>query len=398
MANLFLDLNLDSNSISSITIKDFLDKFDKIIAEYVLSININDIHNLLNEKYCSRLTRLFKHILKTNFSDQEMYLINTRIDSGNTPEVINEIANTNNFGSNTSESEKKTYIAKTSRFIVKMFHIYAVILKTLNPTFIYNSNGAEKKVDLNEKHLIQDKLTVDRFNICNKRLNFMVSEINDCYKDIDNCSLVNKLSLIPEFMPLYYDVFDLDTMRYNSMSYKATKQYNDDLKTFYLTLTGLGEMPADITRFSDIQFPECINLESETQTSPDPTVNINNIANYLTTNAGNRLITNSLFENFARHLANITNNSSKQQNDIIVILERMFLVSNNYSIHPKMTETKLKSNATQCRKNIIKTFLSCEKDYKNSLNILESIVELIRFNTNKRRIKLLEEAVENLVE
>ena len=63
-----------------------------------------------------------------------------------------------------------------------------------------------------------------------------------------------------------------------------------------------------------------------------------------------------------------------------------------------MTETKLKSNATQCRKNIIKTFLSCEKDYKNSLNILESIVELIRFNTNKRRIKLLEEAVENLVE
>ena len=134
MANLFLDLNLDPNSISSITIKEFLDKFDKTIAEYVLSININDIHNLLNEKYCSRLTRLFKHILKTNFSDKEMYLINKRIDSGNTPEVINEIANTNNFGSNPSESDKKTYIAKTSRFIVKMFHIYGVILKTLNPT------------------------------------------------------------------------------------------------------------------------------------------------------------------------------------------------------------------------------------------------------------------------
>lgn len=392
--NLFIEKKNNTETIS-----EFLEGVDTEICKQILSINSGDIANLTEDKYCNRLIKIISHILGENFNNKEIFYMHKRIQSGSYMQYTDSYKH-----ENTTEETNLHNCRAISKHIVKIGHLYAVILSTLNPTFTYTDHGGvEKMGNLEDKDDAAANIALKETAVCSKRISSLLLDIN--LLGITNCNAGpnadNDSLSIPELKPLYADIYDLEIKGYRELSEEAQAQYDNDLSTFYRAFTGRTKMPTNINTFCDIRLNECINQETITAKTVCDSTSLFSIIGSLSTTSStesNNIIESHLFSNFAEHLANILKYAETQKNDLLAIVNRLFYFNNdNNVIHPKLCEDKLKSLVTQCRKLVVNIHISCEKDYVVSINILEAIIELVRLKTQVRRIKLLEHSIENLI-
>ena len=109
-------------------------EIDRIASNYILSQNFNDMNKLSEKGHCDKLVILTAKIISNNLQPLEQKKVVERI-KGNDINIIK--------GQTGGEEEDCVKIAK---YYVKIAHLYAAIMKTINPVIIStDENGKLKK-------------------------------------------------------------------------------------------------------------------------------------------------------------------------------------------------------------------------------------------------------------
>lgn len=244
-----------------------------------------------------------------------------------------------------------------AKFYVKIAHVFAAIMKTINPVIIAeDKNGKPQKYNLmNRENKPTDSQIkkIEHTNFCTNRLNSLIqdSDYNThnprntllnlkarfCNMNYDEKTKKSRKFYqekddtsgepgIPELLKLYYDVYDPAVGDFTSMSEDMKYIYEQDVAVFYETFTGK-PLPTDengqteIKRFGDIPLREYHKNE---KCKPD---------GMFTQNFEGSLNDEPLFKKYAVHMKKMMNTMNTNQDKLLAILKQLF-------IFPKEKEKK----------------------------------------------------------
>lgn len=438
---------------------------DILATKYILTQNFQDMKKLGDKEYCNKLVILTADVIKKFLKEREITYVAQRVVDGvpvnskKTSSVIylstNKLKQQSKTGSPTEpEYKKKVYNPDGSyreivykgmtgprdprkrektllteldvrnkrekdsmckgiaKFYIKIAHLFAAILKAVNP--IYKYNGHEMSIMNKSKIPKGARVKLAEVNLCNRRIKTLKAESTEDGKikvKVNNCNLNRKVTTkqlhedilddldidygaevirnktlgqeigIPELEKLYFDVYDFGTGKFNAMSKKARAAYRQDLKTFYKTFTGKNDFSSwnasGNKKFNDIPLiayhdtEACKDVDSAWQKS------------YTGSSS------NPLFVKFAENVKNMLKNTQKNQQKLLAVLDKLFvwvdtpseyasktgdLANKTVTINPKLTSKSLQALVDQTRKLIINIYLQCEREYQEGLKLFEAIV------------------------
>ena len=392
---------------------------DYIATYYILTMDFNSLRKLYDKEYCDKLVILTSDIINIYFTDLEVTYLAQRIKNG---VEINEVEkdkvvffNKDDIDKlNIQNSIKKNRICMSiSKFYIKIAHIFAAIVTTVNPIYVYkDTEGNNVRASLYEKGKIPKNTPrqIYKLNICDNRINALKNK-NSLEPDINGEFLVgpkvcnvnigkDKTSKtlkdepgIPELEDLYYDDnYDFKTGKFIGMSDKTKKIFKSDLEIFYNIFTGNSIMPPEITKFSDIKLRDYHNMDECKNSEP------------LFERKYKGPLTNQLFKNYAENLKKMIQTANKNQQALLQIINQLFVYiidaqtnKKQIRINPTLTEEKLQKIVIETRELIIKLYLSCEIDYVNGLKMYEAIIEQKILETSQNQINNLSEISDKLI-
>ena len=396
----------------------FYDIVDNIATYYILTMDFTSMRKLSEKEYCNKLVVLTSDIIDRYFNDKEVVYLAQRVKDG---KEINEMRtekvrflNKDNLDNlDISNDVQKTIKKKRicigiAKYYVKIAHIFAAIVMTINPVYTYkDTNGETVKKTLMEKDTIPKNVDrkLQKLNMCDNRIRSLKN--GEVYHEDTNkvsiqpkvCSVnVNKdgniKSLadepgIPELMTLYLDdKYDYSTGTFTGMSDTTQSQFRKDLQRFYTAFTGNKEMPPTIQKFSDISLrdysknPMCgKNVSFEIDKKDD------------------------LFVQYAENINQMIQRAATNQMKLLDVINMLFTFvkdpftgKNVIMINPKLTETSLQTAVEHARKFIIDLYINCEMDYLKGVNIFEAIVEKTILHSTEQQIKMLEKKASQMIQ
>jgi len=393
---------------------------DYIATHYILTMDFQSLKKLYDKDYCDKLVILTSDIIQKYFTDLDIKYIQKRIING---EEIDNFKKDQIIFYNKDDQEnfdvknsykKKNICLNISKFYIKIAHLFASIVMTINPVFIYkDETGNTMRANLYEKNLIPKNATIEvnELNICSNRINSLKgsqkdfnNENNDsiiapkvCDMNINNLGETKSLEEepgIPELYELYLDDnYNFETGKFMSMTENTKQLFLNDLRIFYKVFTGNNDIPDSITKFSDIKLRDYHNL-SQCQDS-------NSILKSKVTDSTNN--SNNLFIQYAENLKNMINKTNEGQEELLKILDQIFTYTidketnkKQIRINPQLNEKLLQELIIKTRSLIVNLYLTCEIDYANGIKIYEAIVEQKILETAQSQITNLEKLSENL--
>ena len=254
---------------------------DYIATYYILTMDFKSLRKLYEKEYCDKLVILTSDIIQRYFTDLEITYLSQRIKDG---VEVNEIDKDKIIFFNRdmldkldiqNSIKKKRICISIAKFYIKIAHIFAAIVTTINPIYVYkDAEGNTVRASLYEKGKIPKGVPRDiyKLNICDERLSSLQNkqslepdsngEISVgpkfCNMNIGDDGQQKNLDDepgIPELEELYYDDnYDFKTGKFTGMSENTRKVFLSDLQIFYNVFTGnQNPLPRGITRFSDIK-------------------------------------------------------------------------------------------------------------------------------------------------
>ena len=380
--------NITLSSINKPHISELSDYIDKLASEYILNMDIKNLSRMSNKQYCDKLVVLTGDIISKKFSNAEIAVLKKRTDGTYDNETTKEKV----FF---LDSERLNDLDKTSmcrdiaKFYVKIAHLYAAIISTINPVYEYEEGGQLKTATLMNKNEIPKNAIITKYdlNICNRRIkalqSYKVGDGVDVSIQPEVCDMdretLDKEPGIPELKMLYYDNnYNYETGEFGEMSEETAARFKEDLKRFYTTFTGESEIPEGINDFSSVKlryYRDCCANEIHIKEDDD------------------------LFVLYAKHLNQMISNSKVNQNKLIQILDSL-LVSDKgvMKVNSGIGETEIQELIQNARSLIIDLYINCEEDYVKGMKIYESIVEHNILHTTERQIETLKEQANQLIE
>jgi hypothetical protein len=415
--------NFFSRNTTKHSFTNFYESIDYIATHYILTMNFKSLSKLTEKEYCDNLIILTSDIIKRHFTDLEVTYLEQRIKNGI---EVNELAKDNIIFLNKENLEKleiqndaqksihkKRVCIGIAKYYIKIAHLYAAIMMTINPIYIYNDeNGNVVKRSLLEKNLIPKNVSNIKVNvnICDNRVNALKqkepgnnssgenvlnSEICSMNLNSDNSnkSLTDEPG-IKELMQLYLDDnYDFSTGTFTGMSDETQKQFKQDLKTFYTTFTGEKEMDPKIKSFSDIKLKDA---------KKDINFCDGNKGEFMEKQMNKD---DKLFIAYSKNIRDMINRASSKQNELLSIINKLFtFVEDPYSknknirINPELTEQLLHKEVERARKIIIELYVTCETDYVKGIQLYEAIVEKKILETLKNQEKSLKREKEKMIQ
>jgi hypothetical protein len=391
---------------------------DYIATHYILTMDFKSLRKLYDKSYCDKLVVLTSDIIERYFTTMEITYLAQRVKDG---VEINEQANTDVLFFDRDNLDKldvqnsikkKRLCLGIAKFYVKIAHIFAAIVTTINPVYVYkDTEGNTVKATLYEKSKIPKNAPRDiyKLNICDNRINSLKNknalepdEEGNIYVGPKVCNVnvndrgetksLEEEPGIPELTELYYDDnYDFNTGKFTGMSEKTKQVFQNDLKIFYNIFTGNASMPAEITKFSDIKLREYHKTSLCEGSNPV---------------FGRKYkgpLSNKLFQDYANNLKSMMEKANKNQNALLSIINQLFVYTidpqtgkKQIRITPKLSESKLQDIVVETRALIIKLYLTCEMDYLNGIKLFEAIVEKKIFETSQNQIESLKKIKEEL--
>jgi len=108
------------------------------------------------------------------------------------------------------------------------------------------------------------------------------------------------------------------------------------------------------------------------------------------------------FKKYAQHIENMMKTTNENQNKLIKIIDKMFILIGNKNtnkkdiiINPNLTYKKLGLIIEETKAPIINLYLKCEKDYLEGLNIFEVIVNMMYKETSQNQLDNLNDNINN---
>lgn len=291
-------------------------KLDEYAGDYILKMSSHTLKKLNDVSECNRMVEHISKVIERTIPQIELNRVLQLHITNKSDNPCVDIA----------------------KFYVKIAHVYASIVKTINP--ISDDGDKEKK---------------------------------------DVTSLINaKPDGIPELDMLYNDSkYDIKSGTFNGRSVEMDAIYKKNLETFYMAFTGSNTMDYNIKKFEDIPI-EAYSKEDY----PYPLCEDGDCSD------------NALFEKYAVNIANNLKHINASRAKLVDILHKLF--TKRGGIQPELTDTELTSIISTTRDIIIDLYLTCEKHYERGVAIYEAIMNKKILNTlinqqkelAKQRIKL----------
>ena len=395
--------------------KDLYDVVDYIATYYILTMDFQSLKRLTEKEYCDNLVVLTGDIIKKYFNDLDITYLAQRIKNGaEVNELMKEHATfltKDQFDTLDIKNDKNKSIKKKrvcigiAKFYIKIAHLFAAIVTTINPVYTYkDSNGINVEVPLMEKNNIPKNVSrsLKKINICENRINSLRNRQTDvglgnnqeiinpniCSMNLNTNQTVKTLADEPgirELMNLYLDDnYDYSTGVFTGMSASTKAIFLKDLKTFYTAFTGKTDMPSEYQSFSDIKLKD-FNAMNGCQ-GHEPAY-----GKAYTLNKNDKL-----FVKYAENIKNMMKTATMRQNELLEIINTIFTnVDDSYSgkqkirINPKLTEDILQATVVNARQIIIKLYVGCEYDFVEGLKIYEAIVNSKIIQTTESQVKNL---------
>lgn len=393
---------------------------DYIATYYILTMDFKSLRKLYEKEYCDKLVILTSDIIQRYFTDLEITYLSQRIKDG---VEVNEIDKDKIIFFNRdmldkldiqNSIKKKRICISIAKFYIKIAHIFAAIVTTINPIYVYkDAEGNTVRASLYEKGKIPKGVPRDiyKLNICDERLSSLQNkqslepdsngEISVgpkfCNMNIGDDGQQKNLDDepgIPELEELYYDDnYDFKTGKFTGMSENTRKVFLSDLQIFYNVFTGnQNPLPPGITRFSDIKLRDYHKMDKCKGSDP------------LFERKYKGPLTNKLFNDYAENLKKMVQTTNKNQQALLTIINQIFVYTidpqtgkKQIRVSPSLSEKRLQEIVVETRALIIKLYLTCEMDYVNGLKMYEAIVEEKILETAQNQIKKLENISEQLV-
>ena len=446
----------NSNKSAEKEFSNFYDIIDYIATYYILTMDFKSLSKLCEKEYCDKLVILTSDIIKRYFNDMEVTYLAQRIKDG---QEVNNLSKENVIYVNKDQLEsldisndaqksikKKRICIGIAKFYIKIAHIFAAIVMTVNPVYTYKDpNGQTVKTGLMEKDKIPKGVNrkVDKYNVCDNRIRALkrgqevssgiksnitsdtttpvTSDVtSDITSDINSgggsddindkitmqpkvCDMnVNKDGTpkdlnnepgFPELMTLYLDDnYDYSNGTFTGMSDETKKQFQNDLQTLYTAFTGNKTMPSDITKFSDIKLRQYNNLKGCQDATPT-------LKTKYTVSKNDKL-----FKDYAENTQDMIQTAAKNQSKLLDVVNELFTyVIDPYTgkqkirVNPKLTEESLQKSVEKTRKLIIQLYIDCELSYVKGIKLYEAIVESKILETTQNQIKVLNTQADKII-
>jgi hypothetical protein len=321
--------------------------------------------------------------------------------------------------------KKRSMCNSIARFYVSIAHLYAAIVRTVNPIYtwvdeknITQTRGIEKRNEVPNPRYTD--VSMRPSNICEARVKLLRPELNGPNIRINIsklCSMnttnkkppktfeYNKASIptpptneaikvltdepgIVEFEKLFLDAFKQprDDKMFNTMSPESKVDYTNSLEAFYNAFSGT-DIPFDIwnvdhKKFSDIKLI-------------DHSKSCNSNNKYIARYEG----TLGLFEEYGIHIKTMLTNATINRDNILNILQHVFMITQNggievVSIKPELTLEKIQTLIKKTRKLIVKLYTSCQDDFKKGLVMIDNISKQTLDDNKDRKQRTLQHALD----
>jgi hypothetical protein len=403
--------------------ENFYDIIDYIATDYILTMDFKSLSKLSEKAYCDKLVVITSDIIERYFNDMEITFLSQRIKNGL---EVNDLKkekvmfiykdNLDNLDISNDEQKsikKKRVCIGIAKFYVKIAHIFAAIVMTINPVYTYKDvTGQTIKTTLLEKDKIPKNVNrkLYKLNICDNRIRALKKgeSINEDTGDVTlqpRICDINKLNNglektledepgIHELLTLYLDdKYDYSNGTFTGMSEDTENQFIKDLKLFYTAFTGNENMPETIKKFSHIKLKDY--SKNPSCKPPNPTLN-----NKYTINKKDEL-----FVKYAYNIQKMIQNAANNQYKLLSIINELFTYINDpYSgkrvirVNPKLTDDNLQKALQNTRKFIVDLYVKCENDYVNGVKIFEAIVESKIIETTQKQIETLKKQANQIIE
>lgn len=405
--------------------KDLSQVVNFIASHYILTQSFNDMESLKSEKYCDDLILVTSNVLNKYLTKMDVQYLATKIKKG---VEVNEMASDNLLYLRKSDLDKidvKNPVAKKrmcigiAKYYVKVAHIFAAIVTTINPTYTFKDKfGTSHTVNFSERNKIPKgtDVRINKVNLCNERVNALVNgrdlsmtdptqpikiKPNFCQMNLNKKetertqqkvleNLINEPG-ISQLERLYNDVYDYETGKFTGMSDGMREEYKKDLAILYKTFTGKQDMPESIQKFSQVPLRDFSSLQG-CQAAP------NN--QYLQEYEGT--VKQKLFVDYANHVKKMMQDANTNKDALIAILDQLFVFAVNpqtkkpeITINPKITDDLLNKLVRETQQLIIKLYVACETDFIKGLEIFEQIIQEQIKITMQKKIDALKQGLQN---
>jgi len=412
----------NSNKSAETEFKNFYDVIDYIATYYILTMDFKSLSKLSEKAYCDKLVVLTSDIIERYFNDMEITYLAQRIKDGVEVNNLNKekviFINKDNLESldisNDSQKsiKKKRVCIGIAKFYVKVAHIFAAIIMTINPVYTYkDSTGQTVKTGMLEKDKIPKNVNrkLYKLNICDNRIRALKKgEVIDdvtgnvtlqpkvCDMNVTKNGLDKSLADEPgitELMRLYLDDnYDYSNGNFTGMSDSTKSEFIKDLKLFYTAFTGNETMPPEITKFSDIKLRDYSKKTGCQGTTPV-------LKGKYTLNKKDKL-----FVDYAENTKKMIQTAADNQSKLLSVINELFTyVIDPYSgkkvirINPKLNDELLQKAVEKTRRFIVDLYIKCETDYVTGVKLYEAIVESKILETTQKQIDNLKSEAKKII-
>jgi hypothetical protein len=400
----------------------FYDIIDYIATYYILTMDFKSLSKLSEKSYCDKLVVLTSDIIERYFNNMEITYLAQRIKDGVEVNNLNKeklifISKDHLETLDVANDEQKSIRKKRvcigiSKFYVKIAHVFAAIVMTINPVYTYkDATGKTVKTGLLEKDTIPKNVNrkLYKLNVCDNRIRALkrgetidestgnvtiqpkVCDMNKGINGLDK-TLADEPG-INELMKLYLDDnYDFSNGSFTGMSESTKKQFMKDLKLFYTTFTGNETMPPEIAKFSDIKLKDYNKKPGCQGETPV-------LKNKYTIDKKDKL-----FIEYAENTKKMIQNAADNQSKLLSVINDIFTyVIDPYSnkrvirVNPKLTDESLQKAVEKSRRFIVDLYIKCESDYVNGIKLYEAIVEAKILETTQKQIETLKTEASKII-
>ncbi len=309
-----------------------------------------------------------------------------------------------------------------ARFYISIAHLYAAIVKTVNPLYVWkdsknqihqrdimNRNNIPKgvtptlitknlcsnRIGLIAPQMEDDKVNINLTKVCNMNLKSReITRESDPNRPtqwgrvVRNIKNLSQEPGIPQLRELYNDYYDYTKGVFTKMipGGDGEKQFNADLKEFYEAFTG-NDVPYEEWNPENTKTFSDIKLENYQNTI----VCNSNTSNYRRTYSG----TGGLFTQYANHIKKMMATAETNRAAVLAILDSIFKIqtidneekTEVVTINPELNDKKLMAITAKTRSAIVKLYVDCETDFKKALEMFNAITLIQKVKSTINREK-----------
>jgi len=197
MGNMFSELKDEKEQ----QFQHFHEVVDRIATDYILTMDFQSLTKMTDPSYCEQVVIVTSDIFKNYFNHLEIDYMDQETEDGSLIGKMGKkdltFINKNTLESIDIKNDEKKNLKKKrvcigiAKFYVTIAHIFAAIVKTVNPIYIHQNNEGQKvETELMDKATIPNNVPVKvtKLNICDDRIERLTPLIK---KDDDKNVFIN---------------------------------------------------------------------------------------------------------------------------------------------------------------------------------------------------------------